>query len=121
MDELIAKLATEEGRREFRQTSSWWRFYHPYLTCLKHTGFRGALIMHGLSEEQVKSGTSFLRELLESLSPQTGLTSCPFSIATVFASTTAMKATVCRLFFSTAWAATQLSRVVCTTLRRACG
>jgi sugar phosphate isomerase/epimerase len=67
-DELLAKLATEEGRWEFRRRLSWWPFYQPYLTCLDRVGFRGALIMHGLNEDQVTLRTSFLREMLESLS-----------------------------------------------------
>jgi sugar phosphate isomerase/epimerase len=68
--DLIAKLESEEGRREFRQTSSWWHFYRPYLQGLKDSGFRGPLIIHGLGEDQVKARASFMRELLDSLFPK---------------------------------------------------
>jgi sugar phosphate isomerase/epimerase len=67
MEDLFAKLETEEGRREFHQTYSWSQFYQPYLAGLKNAGFSGALIMHGLSEDQVKIRTSFLREVLQSV------------------------------------------------------
>ena len=70
LEGLIAKLETEEGRRELRQTLSWQPFYQSYLAGLQNAGFRGALIMHGLDEGQVELRTSFLRKMLDSISPK---------------------------------------------------
>ncbi len=66
LKELLLKLKTEQGRWEFRQTYSCAPFYEAYLKRLDGTGFRGALIMHGLNEDQVTLRTSLLREMLKS-------------------------------------------------------
>jgi sugar phosphate isomerase/epimerase len=70
LEELIAKLETEEGRREFQHTGSWRPFYQPYLSGLKDAGFRGVVIMHGLKEDEVELRTAFLRGMLQSFSPR---------------------------------------------------
>jgi sugar phosphate isomerase/epimerase len=61
---LRAKLATEEGARDVQRRLSWSHFYEPYLDGLKNTGFQGALIMHGLNEDEVTLRTSFLRDMV---------------------------------------------------------
>jgi hypothetical protein len=70
VDELLAKLATEQGRQEFRSTHSWWPFYQPYLHRLAGAGFQGALVIHDLKEDEVKLRTTFLRELITTLETQ---------------------------------------------------
>ncbi len=67
-EKLMAKLETDEGRQELRHHYCCHIFFQPYLTGLMNVGFRGALIMHGLKEDEVRLRTSFLRETLESLS-----------------------------------------------------
>jgi hypothetical protein len=38
--------------------------YEPYLAELRNAGFRGALIMHGMNEDEVEAMTSFFRPRL---------------------------------------------------------
>jgi sugar phosphate isomerase/epimerase len=65
-----SNLDTEEGRREFQETWSWSFFYEPHLNGLNEARFQGALVMHGLNEDEVPRRTSFLREKLQSLPAQ---------------------------------------------------
>jgi sugar phosphate isomerase/epimerase len=43
-------------------------FYHPYFARLKSINYSGAIIIHGLGENEVEARTSFLRKTLDSLS-----------------------------------------------------
>jgi sugar phosphate isomerase/epimerase len=43
---------------------AWWPFYRHYLAALQDMGFAGALVMHGLSEDEVGPRAAFLREML---------------------------------------------------------
>jgi sugar phosphate isomerase/epimerase len=67
-EELRAKMATEEGVNELRQTLRWQPFYQPYLTGLVTIGFRNALVMHGLEESEVFATTAFLQTMLKVVS-----------------------------------------------------
>jgi hypothetical protein len=47
---------------------AWEPFYRHYLAALRDTGFAGALVMHGLSEDEVGPRGDFLRKMLSWLS-----------------------------------------------------
>jgi sugar phosphate isomerase/epimerase len=66
--EVHARIAPEQGEPEVRPNLAWSLFYEPYLAGLKNAGFDGALIMHGLNENEVKPRASFLRGMLERFS-----------------------------------------------------
>ncbi len=67
--EVLEKIGTERGEEELRALT-WRQFYEPYLAGLKNAGFQGALIIHGLGEDEVATRTSFLREMLAWLDPK---------------------------------------------------
>ena len=62
-------FGTERGEQELRALT-WRRFYEPYLAGLQNAGFQGALIIHGLGEDEVATRKSFLREMLAWLNPK---------------------------------------------------
>jgi len=68
LEELRAKLATEAGALELEHALRWQPFYLPYLRCLMKSGFRGALIMHGLEEGAVAPASFVLSTMLKVVS-----------------------------------------------------
>jgi sugar phosphate isomerase/epimerase len=67
--EVLENTGTERAEQEMRG-QTWQQFYEPYLAGLNDVGFRGVLIMHGLTEDEVTARTLFLRGMLTALDPK---------------------------------------------------
>ncbi|WP_106767430.1 sugar phosphate isomerase/epimerase family protein [Paenibacillus faecalis] len=62
-----AKDVTGSGRSEFVAAGQGVIDYRHYLKLLKAAKFNGALILHGLKEEQVEESISYVRDILEEM------------------------------------------------------
>jgi sugar phosphate isomerase/epimerase len=62
--EALARVEAKLGEREFQWMFGMGILYEPYLAGLRNAGFRGALIMHGMKEDEVEAMTSFFRPRL---------------------------------------------------------
>jgi sugar phosphate isomerase/epimerase len=64
-DELLSRVGRHVEKPDFRDEDAWGPFYRHYLELLQDSGFRGALIMHGLSEDEVDRRAVFLRAMID--------------------------------------------------------
>jgi sugar phosphate isomerase/epimerase len=63
--EVLARMVTKAGLGEVLQRFRRLPFYKPYLAALQKIGYAGALVIHGLEEDEVGTATWFLSTLLK--------------------------------------------------------
>jgi sugar phosphate isomerase/epimerase len=66
--ELREQISSEEGAKDAQQALCWLPFYEPYFRGLSNLRYRGAMIMHGLEENEVRVAARFLGLMVQAVS-----------------------------------------------------